>query len=88
MHTIICIFDFMNFMLFIIKFIKVKPIIKIKKFEQSVYLSTNRITTDRLGTACNADWRFRQIILTQGAFSTQEPYRIGRCLYLREIYIS
>jgi len=33
MYAIICIFDFMNFMSFIIKFIKFKPIIKFKKFE-------------------------------------------------------
>jgi len=33
MHAIICIFDFMNFMLFIIKFMKFKPIIQFEKFE-------------------------------------------------------
>jgi len=33
MHAIICLFDFINFMLFIMKFIKFKPIIKFKKFE-------------------------------------------------------
>jgi len=31
MYAIICIFDFMNFTSFIIKFIKFKPIIKFKK---------------------------------------------------------
>ena len=33
MHAIICIFDFMNFMLFRIQFIKFKPIIQFEKFE-------------------------------------------------------
>ena len=33
LHAIICFFDFLNFMLFIIKFINFKPIIKFKKFE-------------------------------------------------------
>ena len=33
MHANKCIFDYMNFMLFIIKFINFKPIIKFKKFE-------------------------------------------------------
>ena len=35
--AIICIFDFINFMSFIIKFIKFKPIIKFKKFELHNY---------------------------------------------------
>ena len=33
LHAIICFFDFLNFMLFLIKFINFKPIIKFKKFE-------------------------------------------------------
>jgi len=37
MYAIICIFDFMNFMSFIIKFIKFKPIIKFKKLELHNY---------------------------------------------------
>ena len=37
MHAIICIFDFMNSMLFILKFINIKPIIKFKKFELHDY---------------------------------------------------
>ena len=37
MYAIICIFDFTNFMSFIIKFIKFKPIIKFKKFELHNY---------------------------------------------------
>ena len=38
MYAIICIFDFMNFMLFIIKSIKFKPIVKFKKFELHNYV--------------------------------------------------
>jgi len=41
MYAIICIFDFMNFTSFIIKFIKFKPIIKFKKFELHSYGSSN-----------------------------------------------
>jgi len=37
MHAIICIFDFMNLMLFIIKFTKLKPIAKFNKFELHNY---------------------------------------------------
>jgi len=37
MHAIICILEFMNFMLFIIKFIKFKQRIKFKKFELHNY---------------------------------------------------
>ena len=37
MYAIICIFDFMNFISFIIKFIKFKPIIKFRKFELHHY---------------------------------------------------
>jgi len=37
MYAVICIFDYMNFMSFIIKFIKFKPIIKFKKFELHNY---------------------------------------------------
>jgi len=37
MYAIICIFDFMNFMPFLIKFIKFKPLIKFKKFELHNY---------------------------------------------------
>jgi len=33
MHAIVCIFDFMNFILFIVKFIEFKPIITFKKIE-------------------------------------------------------
>ena len=40
MYAIICIFDFTNFMSFIIKFIKFKPIIKFKKFELHNYGGT------------------------------------------------
>jgi len=32
MHAIICIFDFMNSMLFTIKFVKFKPILNFTKF--------------------------------------------------------
>jgi len=35
--NVICIFDFMNFISFIIKFIKFKPIIKFRKFELHHY---------------------------------------------------
>jgi len=37
MHTIICILELMNFMLFLIKFIKFKQRIKFKKFELHNY---------------------------------------------------
>jgi len=37
MHAIICILEFMNFLLFLIKFIKVKQRIKFKKFELHNY---------------------------------------------------
>ena len=37
MHTIICIFEFMNFALFRINFVTFKPIIKFKKFELHYY---------------------------------------------------
>jgi len=33
MLAITCVFDFLNFVSFILKFIKFKPIIKFKKFE-------------------------------------------------------
>ena len=37
MHAIICTFDFMNFILYITKFVKLKPIIKFRKFEFHSY---------------------------------------------------
>jgi len=37
MHAIICILEFMNFLLFLIKFIKFKQKIKFKKFELHNY---------------------------------------------------
>jgi len=37
MHAIMCIFDFMNFMLFIVELINFKRIIKFKKFELHNY---------------------------------------------------
>ena len=37
MHAIICTLEFMNFMLFLIKFIKFKQRIKFKKFELHNY---------------------------------------------------
>jgi len=35
MHAVICIFDFVIFMLYIIKFTKFKPVIKLKQFERA-----------------------------------------------------
>jgi len=37
MHAIICIHEFMNFMLFLIKFIKFRQRLKFKKFELHNY---------------------------------------------------
>ena len=49
-HAITCIFDFMNFVLVILKFIKLKPIIKFKKFELHNSMS-NEMTFDPIMVA-------------------------------------
>ena len=44
-----CVFDFLNFVSFILKFIKFKPIIKFKKFELHNY-SMNKSASILLGS--------------------------------------
>jgi len=49
MHAIICTLEFMNFMLFLIKFIKFKQRIKFKKFELHNYVVDEMLAIRSVG---------------------------------------
>ena len=56
MHAIICILEFMNFMLFLIKLIKFKQRIKFKQFELHNYGPTQvfvQLHLNRFGRFCS-----------------------------------
>ena len=49
MHAVICTLEFMNFMLFLIKFIKFKQRIKFKKFELHNYVVDEMLAIRSVG---------------------------------------
>ena len=90
MHAIICIIEFMNFLLFLIKFIKFKQRIKFKKFELHNYAAKlGLLVLSEFWTSKFANWSSVHVLWTSlYGFTSPVPFDAEYVGHFRDVLSS